>query len=97
MEKYALVTRSGGLIGSGSVSYLCGNSISILEAVEKISKVANKTPVIKVKEKTRIGDHQWYISDNSKSQKDFPSWEITYSLENLIEEMVFTAQKTITK
>jgi CDP-paratose 2-epimerase len=69
------------------------NSISILEAIEKISIVAKKTPIIKVNEENRIGDHQWYITNNSKFQKDYPTWNITYSLENLIDEMVFTAKK----
>ena len=69
------------------------NSISILEAIEKISKAAKKNPTIHLKEENRIGDHQWYITNNSKFQKDYPNWSITYSLENLIDEMVFIAKK----
>ena len=70
------------------------NSVSILEAIEKISIVAKKTPIIKVNEENRIGDHQWYVTNNGKFQKDYPNWKISYSLENLIEEMVFVAQKS---
>ncbi len=70
------------------------NSISILEAIEKISIVAKKTPIIKVNEENRIGDHQWYITNNSKFKKDYPNWNISHSIENLIEEMVFVAQKS---
>jgi len=73
------------------------NSISILEAIEKISIIAKKTPIIKVNEENRIGDHKWYVTNNSKFQKDYPNWKISYSLENLIEEMVFVAQKSKTK
>lgn len=73
------------------------NSISILEAIEKISIVAKKTPIIKVNEENRIGDHQWYITNNSKFKKDYPNWNISYSIENLIEEMVFVAQKSNTR
>lgn len=73
------------------------NSVSILEAIEKISIVAKKTPVIKINEENRIGDHQWYVTNNGKFQKDYPNWKISYSLENLIEEMVFVAQKSNTK
>lgn len=73
------------------------NSVSILEAIEKISIVAKKTPIIKVNEENRIGDHQWYVTNNGKFQKDYPNWKISYSLENLIEEMVFVAQKSNTK
>ena len=73
------------------------NSISILEAIEKISSVAKKTPIIKVNQENRIGDHKWYITNSSKFQKDYPNWKISYSLENLIEEMVFVAQKSTNK
>ena len=73
------------------------NSVSILEAIEKISIVAKKTPIIKVNEENRIGDHQWYVTNNGKFQKDYPNWKISYNLENLIEEMVFVAQKSNTK
>jgi CDP-paratose 2-epimerase len=73
------------------------NSVSILEAIEKISIVAKKTPIINVNEENRIGDHQWYVTNNGKFQKDYPNWKISYSLENLIEEMVFVAQKSNTK
>ena len=74
-----------------------GNSISILEAIEKISSASNKTPIIKVNEENRVGDHQWYITNNSKFQKDYPNWKISYNLENLIDEMVFVAQKSKTE
>jgi CDP-paratose 2-epimerase len=73
------------------------NSVSILEAIEKISIIAKKSPIIKVNEENRIGDHQWYVTNNGKFQKDYPNWKISYSLENLIEEMVFVAQKSKAK
>jgi CDP-paratose 2-epimerase len=73
------------------------NSVSILEAIEKISIIAKKTPIIKVNEENRIGDHKWYVTNNGKFQKDYPNWKISYSLENLIEEMVFVAQKSKAK
>jgi len=71
------------------------NSISILEAIERISYAANKEPMINLKEENRIGDHKWYITDFGEFQKDFPSWRITYSIDNLIEEMVQAAQDTL--
>jgi CDP-paratose 2-epimerase len=70
------------------------NSISILEAIEKISTVAKKTPFINISDESRIGDHQWYITNNSKFINDYPNWNISYSIENLIEEMVFVSQKS---
>jgi len=28
------------------------------------------------KESNRIGDHVWWISDNSKFKNDYPEWEL---------------------
>ena len=71
------------------------NSISILEAIEKISQLSDKTPDIAFEEANRVGDHQWYITDNSKFKQDYPSWDLTYSIDDLLEEMVTKAMKTL--
>jgi UDP-glucose 4-epimerase len=41
-----------------------------------------------ISEDNRIGDHIWYISDLSKFKKDYPKWEITHSIINIIKQMV---------
>jgi len=38
--------------------------------------------------KARIGDHIWWISNNSRFMKDFPNFRIKYSIENVIEELI---------
>ena len=47
-------------------------------------------------EDNRIGDHQWYISDLTKFQTDYPTWPgITISLQETIKQMVeFELSKT---
>jgi CDP-paratose 2-epimerase len=64
------------------------NSISILEAIQKISDISGNKAKIEIEEKSRIGDHQWYVTDNSKFITDYPDWEITYSIDDLLLEMV---------
>ena len=71
------------------------NSISIVEAIEQISYLAKKSPIIHLKEENRTGDHKWYITDYSRFQKDFPNWKITYSIENLIDEMIHAAKEKL--
>ena len=71
------------------------NSISILEAIEKISQLSGKIPEIDFEDTNRVGDHQWYITDNSKFKEDYPSWRLTYSIDNLLEEMVNHAMKAL--
>jgi CDP-paratose 2-epimerase len=65
------------------------NSISILEAIDIINKIAGTNwSNYTISEDNRIGDHIWYISDLSKFKKDYPKWEITHSITNIIEQMV---------
>ena len=36
----------------------------------------------------RKGDHIWYISDVRKFQQQYPGWKYTYSIEDVLGEMV---------
>lgn len=68
------------------------NSISILEAIDKandilIRKGISDSPWNKytLDPQNRIGDHQWYVSDLTKFQSDYPQWPgITISLNETI-------------
>ena len=64
------------------------NSCSILEAINLIEKISNKKSKFKILKKNRLGDHKWWISDNSKFIKDFPNWKIKISLKKSLEQMV---------
>ena len=45
------------------------NSCSILEAIQMIEQISGKKSRYKVLSKNRVGDHIWWISDNSKFKK----------------------------
>lgn len=70
------------------------NSISILEAIDKINSVIQENGgkswhnYTIEDTKWRIGDHRWYISNLDKVMNDYPSWDIKYKLDDLLEEMV---------
>ena len=64
------------------------NSCSILEAINLIEKISNKKSRYKLLNKNRIGDHIWWISNNSKFKKDFPSWKIQVSLKESLKQMI---------
>ena len=70
------------------------NSISILEAIQKISEISGSKAKIEFEESNRIGDHQWYVTDNSKFISDYPDWKITYSIDDLLLEMVRHAKSS---
>lgn len=65
------------------------NSTSILEAIDKINKIAGtRWENYTISDENRIGDHIWYISDLSKFKRDYPGWDITIDLDEIIRQMV---------
>lgn len=69
------------------------NSISILEAIAKISDIAREEPITAYSDRHRVGDHIWYISDTSKFETDFPNWKLTHSIQQLVTEMVAACRR----
>lgn len=67
------------------------NSISILEAINEISKLAGKEPLIEMSQENRVGDHIWYITDTSKFERHYPNWVQQHSLSDILTEMVLAA------
>jgi CDP-paratose 2-epimerase len=64
-----------------------GNSISILEAFDRIAALSGRKMNYEYVEKNREGDHMCYISDLSKMRAHYPGWDITKSLDDIFEEI----------
>tara|TARA_B100002051_G_scaffold275133_1_gene318037 strand:- start:613 stop:1683 length:1071 start_codon:yes stop_codon:yes gene_type:complete len=64
------------------------NSCSVLEAIKLIEKESKIKFQYKILKKNRVGDHIWYISNNSKFKKDYKNWKIQKKLNLIIKEMV---------
>ena len=64
------------------------NSCSILEAIKLIENISEKKSKYKILKNNRLGDHIWWISDNSKFKKHYPKWKINISLIDSLEKMV---------
>jgi len=63
------------------------SNISMLEAIEKIEKILNKKTKYKYIDTNRIGDHIWYISDVSKFKKQYPKWNFSYNIDDILQEL----------
>jgi CDP-paratose 2-epimerase len=63
------------------------NSASILECIEKIESLLGRRIAWTYDSRARVGDHICYISDLAKLKSHFPSWQISRSLDSLIEDM----------
>ncbi len=64
------------------------NSCSILEAFKIAEKFSGRTQVHTYLDEARAGDHMCYYSDLRKMRSDYPSWDITQSLESTIGQIV---------
>lgn len=70
------------------------NSISILEAFERIALLSGREMKHEYFEHNRDGDHICYISDLTKMREHYPQWDISKSLDDIFEEIyVATMQK----
>jgi CDP-paratose 2-epimerase len=68
------------------------NSVSILEAFEKIAALSGRKMQSEYVDKNREGDHICYISDLTKMRAHYPGWDITRSLDTVFQE-IFKATK----
>jgi CDP-paratose 2-epimerase len=68
-------------------------NISMQEAIAKIEAITGKKGNITYSDEARVGDHMWYVSDLTKFKSHYPSWRLTYSIDDLLKEMCAAAQK----
>ena len=63
------------------------NSVSILEAFERIAAISGKKMHYEYVDQNRAGDHICYISDLSKMKSHYPNWGITKDLKVVFKEI----------
>jgi CDP-paratose 2-epimerase len=64
------------------------NSCSVLQAFAIVQSISGKEQSYVIVEPHRIGDHICYYSDLRKVKAHYPNWTITYSLQNIVQEIV---------
>ncbi len=76
---------------SGVVYNLGGgrdNSASVIECIGMLENRLGRPLDYSYDEQNRVGDHICYISDLRKLKRDYPYWDITRSLDRIVDEMV---------
>ena len=63
------------------------NSVSILEAFDRIAQLSGQPMEFEYVEQNREGDHICYFSDLSKMRAHYPGWDLTKSLDDIFEEI----------
>jgi CDP-paratose 2-epimerase len=90
IEEFAANPRPGEVYNLGGGR---ANSISVLEAIERIEQVTGRKLDWRYVDEARRGDHVCYISNLGKFQSHYPNWKITRGLDTILEEII-ASQRT---
>lgn len=60
----------------------------MIEAIQQCEEISGKKLNWSYAETNRVGDHIWWISDTQKFQKHYPSWSLTYSIPDILKEIL---------
>ena len=63
------------------------SNISMLEAIAACERISGRTLDYTLSETARIGDHRWYISDLEAFKRDYPDWQLTIGIEQILNEI----------
>ncbi|MFZ0738926.1 MAG: NAD-dependent epimerase/dehydratase family protein [Candidatus Acidiferrales bacterium] len=91
-EAFAANPRPGEVYNLGGGR---ANSVSVLEAIERIEKLSGRKIKWIYNDQARKGDHICYISDLRKLQSHFPGWRITRQLDDILNEMIAAEQEQL--
>ena len=63
------------------------SNCSMIEAIRLCERISGRPLDWKYSEQTRMGDHQWWISDCSRFQQHYPGWKRQYDVRMILEEI----------
>jgi CDP-paratose 2-epimerase len=63
------------------------SNCSMLEAIALCERIAGKRLDWSLGEEPRIGDHRWWISDLSEFRRDYPEWDVTLDVEDILRDI----------
>ncbi|HME41674.1 MAG TPA: NAD-dependent epimerase/dehydratase family protein [Syntrophorhabdales bacterium] len=66
------------------------NSVSVLESIDRIEQLLGIKMDVEYSDQNRIGDHICYYSDLTRLKKDYPTWSMSRSLDDIFEELART-------
>ena len=90
IEEFAANPRPGEVYNLGGGRE---NSISMLEAIDRVERMTGRKLDWRYVEEARKGDHICYISNLGKFKSHYPNWKITRGLGAILEEII-VSQRT---
>jgi CDP-paratose 2-epimerase len=73
------------------------NSISMLEAIAAFEELTGRRLEHEYVEEARRGDHICYVSDLGRLRADYPDWDVTVSLEEMLAELAVAQPRARSK
>lgn len=72
-----------------------GNTVSILEAFDRVQQITGKPMRYRYVDQPRVGDHLCYISNLNRLKRSLPGWDITRTLDDIFEEIAVSWQQRL--
>src|ERR1019366_3949523 len=63
------------------------SNCSMLEAITICERITGRPFEWNYDERSRVGDHIWYISDLARFKSHYPGWKLTYSVTDIMEQI----------
>jgi CDP-paratose 2-epimerase len=63
------------------------NAVSVIEAIARLEALAGRTLAVEYLETNRVGDHVCYISDLGRLRADYPGWDLSVSIEQILRSL----------
>jgi len=63
------------------------SNVSMLEAIAQCEQIAGRELSYTLSDDARIGDHQWYVSDFSTFERDYPEWQLTFGIDAVLRDI----------
>ncbi len=67
------------------------NAASLVECIDRVERRCGTRPRVEYSDDARLGDHVCYYTDLAKLRAHLPGWQLTYDLEQIVDEMVAAA------
>ena len=63
------------------------SNVSMIEAIEFCQEIAGQQLEYALSDQARIGDHRWWISDLASFKADYPGWQLTFGIEDVLRDI----------
>ena len=63
------------------------NSVSILEAIARLEELTGRKLAVEYVDEARRGDHICYIGNLTRLKSDYPGWEVTVALDEILADL----------